>query len=182
MIDPFALQMLLMVLIGWLDHREREALAYLIEENRLLRRQLGGRRLRLTDNDRRRLAVHAFRVGRRALREIAKIVTPDTLMRSRPGGRCDVGSSTSRTSESRADAVRAPLPAGGHGALSASRAIGATSTPTAHDRRTSSKGVGGESDSRPPADAEGRGSPDAGPRVNEPTTEGSGPTKRRRTR
>jgi hypothetical protein len=44
-----------------------------------LRRQLGGRRLRLTDDDRRRLAVRAFRVGRRALREIATIVTPDTL-------------------------------------------------------------------------------------------------------
>ena len=41
--------MVLGVLTGWLDRREREAIAYLIEENRLLRRQLGGRRLRLTD-------------------------------------------------------------------------------------------------------------------------------------
>src|SRR5437899_13094228 len=73
--------MLLMVLTGWLQRREREALAYLIEENRVLRRQLGGRRLHLTDDDRRRLAVRAFRVGRRALREIATIVTPDTLLR-----------------------------------------------------------------------------------------------------
>jgi putative transposase len=73
--------MLLRVLTGWLERREREALAYLIEENRLLRRQLGGRRLCLTDDDRRRLAVRAFRVGRRALREIATIVTPDTLLR-----------------------------------------------------------------------------------------------------
>jgi hypothetical protein len=48
------------VLIGWLDRQEREALAYLIEENRVLRRQLGGQRLRLTDDDRRRLAVRAF--------------------------------------------------------------------------------------------------------------------------
>ena len=70
-----------MVLTGWLERREREALAYLIEENRLLRRQLGGRRLRLTDDDRRRLAARAVRVGRRALREIATIVTPDTLLR-----------------------------------------------------------------------------------------------------
>src|SRR5712691_10650786 len=73
--------MVLGVLTGWLDRREREAIAYLIEENRLLRRQLGGRRLRLTDDDRRRLAVRAFRMGRRALREIATIVTPDTLLR-----------------------------------------------------------------------------------------------------
>jgi hypothetical protein len=67
-IAPAALQMLLLVLTGWLERREREALAYLIEENRVLRRQLGGRRLRLTDDDRRRLAVRAFRVGRQALR------------------------------------------------------------------------------------------------------------------
>jgi transposase InsO family protein len=80
-IDPSALQMLLFVLIGWLDRREREALAYLIEENRLLRRQLGRRRVRLTDADRRRLAMRAFRVGRGALRAIATIVTPDTLLR-----------------------------------------------------------------------------------------------------
>ena len=40
MIDPSALQSLLMVLTGWLERRERESLAYLIEENLLLRRQL----------------------------------------------------------------------------------------------------------------------------------------------
>jgi transposase InsO family protein len=73
--------MVLLVLTGWLDRREREAVAYLIEENRLLRRQLGGRRLRLTDEDRRRLAVQAHRVGRAALRDIATIATPDTLLR-----------------------------------------------------------------------------------------------------
>jgi hypothetical protein len=73
--------MVLGVLTGWLDRREREATAYLIEENRLLRRQLGGRRLRFTDNDRRRLAARAYRVGRAALRRIATIATPDTLLR-----------------------------------------------------------------------------------------------------
>jgi putative transposase len=73
--------MLLMVLTGWLERREQEELAYLIEENRLLRRQLSGRHVRLTDDDRRRLAVRAFRVDRRALRRIAMIVTPDTLLR-----------------------------------------------------------------------------------------------------
>jgi transposase InsO family protein len=73
--------MLLLVLTSWLDRREREAIAYLIEENRLLRRQLGGRRLRFTDDERRRLAVRAHRLGRQALRDIATIVTPDTLFR-----------------------------------------------------------------------------------------------------
>src|SRR5262245_47201589 len=73
--------MVLVVLTGWLDRRERETIAYLIEENRLLRRQLGNRRLRLTDDDRRRLAVRAHRLGRRVLRDIATIATPDTLLR-----------------------------------------------------------------------------------------------------
>ena len=36
MIDLAALQMALGVLTGWLEHRERDAIAYLIEENRLL--------------------------------------------------------------------------------------------------------------------------------------------------
>ena len=80
-IDAAALQMVLGVLTGWLDRREREAVAFLIEENRLLRRQLGTRRLRLTDDDRRRLAVRVYRVGRAVLREIATIATPDTLLR-----------------------------------------------------------------------------------------------------
>jgi hypothetical protein len=80
-IDLAVLQLVLSVLTGWLDRREREVVAYLIEENRLLRRQLGGRRLRLTDDDRRRVAARAYRVGRAALREIATIATPDTLLR-----------------------------------------------------------------------------------------------------
>jgi hypothetical protein len=80
-IDAVALQVVLMALTGWLDRRERQAVAYLIEQNRLLRRQLGERRLRLTDDDRRRLAARAYQVGRATLREIATIPTPDTLLR-----------------------------------------------------------------------------------------------------
>jgi putative transposase len=80
-IDASAFQLLLMVLTGWLARREREVVDYLIEENRCLRRQLGTRRVRLTDDDRRRLAARAYRVGRAALREIATIATPDTLLR-----------------------------------------------------------------------------------------------------
>ena len=67
MIDLAALQMVVIAFTGWLNRQEREALAYLIEENRVLRSQLGGRRLRLTDDERRRLAVRAYRVGRAAV-------------------------------------------------------------------------------------------------------------------
>src|SRR5262245_12316934 len=79
--DVSALRMLLLTVTSWLDRREREMLAYLIEENRVLRRQIGRRRLRLTDEDRRKLAARAYRLGRQALRSIATIVTPDTLLR-----------------------------------------------------------------------------------------------------
>ena len=79
--DISAVQMLLLTVTSWLDRRERAVLAYLIEENRVLRQQVGGRRLRLTDDDRRKLAARAHRLGRQMLRELATIVTPDTLLR-----------------------------------------------------------------------------------------------------
>ena len=81
MIDGSALHMVLAVFTGWLDRQERQAIAYLMEENRVLRRQLGQRRLTFTDTDRRRLAVRGHRLGRQALRQISTIVTPDTILR-----------------------------------------------------------------------------------------------------
>ena len=54
---------------------------YLREENRVLREQLGERRLRLTDDQRRRLAAKAKGLGRKLLAEVATIVTPETLLR-----------------------------------------------------------------------------------------------------
>ncbi len=47
--------------------RKRQALAYLMEENRVRRRQLGQERLQFTDSDRRRLAVRGYRLGRQGL-------------------------------------------------------------------------------------------------------------------
>jgi transposase InsO family protein len=80
-IDVTAVRLFLLVVAGWLDRRERDAIAYLVEENRLLHRQVGARRLRLTDADRRRLAALAHRLGRRVVRGVATVVTPDTLLR-----------------------------------------------------------------------------------------------------
>jgi hypothetical protein len=68
-------------MFGWLDRRQRDTVAYLIEANGILRAQLQGRRLRLTDGERRRLAVRGHRLGRRALCPIGTIVTPDTILR-----------------------------------------------------------------------------------------------------
>jgi transposase InsO family protein len=75
------LRFILMALAGrWSDQRQA-AVAYLLEENRILRAQLRGRRVRLTDKDRCRLAIGGQRVGRRLLRQVATIVTPDTILR-----------------------------------------------------------------------------------------------------
>src|SRR5262249_39106038 len=54
---------------------------YLLEENRVLRAVNGSRRLRLTDDQRRRLAVKGHVLGRRHLATVAGIVTPDTILR-----------------------------------------------------------------------------------------------------
>jgi putative transposase len=60
---------------------EHAVIEYLQEENRVLKQQLGRKRLRLTDRQRRRLAVRGKAIGRRALTEVASIVTPDTILR-----------------------------------------------------------------------------------------------------
>jgi hypothetical protein len=63
-----------------MNQRQLLVIAYLHEENRVLREQLGGRRLRLNDAQCRRLAARAKGLGRRVLAEVATIVTPETLL------------------------------------------------------------------------------------------------------
>jgi len=63
-----------------MNRRQGEVLDYLIE-NRVLKEQLRGRRMRLTDDQRRRLAGKGKRIGRRLLMKVATIVTPDTILR-----------------------------------------------------------------------------------------------------
>ena len=74
-------QLLVAVLAGWINEHQQAAIEYLREENRVLKEQMGGKRLRLTDDQRRRLAAKGKKLGRRALGEIASIVTPDTILR-----------------------------------------------------------------------------------------------------
>jgi transposase InsO family protein len=81
MVDNFPLRLLLATFGGWVNRRQAQAIEYLVEENRVLKEQLGNRRLRLTDDQRRRLAAKAKPLGRRMLDMIATIVTPDTILR-----------------------------------------------------------------------------------------------------
>src|SRR4030095_10753550 len=79
--DVYPLQVLLVTLAGWINRHQQHVIEYLIEENRLLKGQLKGRRLRLTDDHRRRLAARGRRLARRLLRQVATIVPPDTILR-----------------------------------------------------------------------------------------------------
>ena len=73
------LRFLLVALAGWIK-QQREVIDYLQTENRVLREQLGPRRLRFTDDQRIRLAAKAKSLGRRVLQQFETIVSPDTLL------------------------------------------------------------------------------------------------------
>ena len=72
----YHVQFLLLVLAGWVNRQQQDAIDYQQEENRVLRAGLRGKRLRLSDDDRRRLAVKAQALGREALAQIASVATP----------------------------------------------------------------------------------------------------------
>jgi len=65
MAEIYPLQILLATVAGWMNRRQGEILEYLIEENRVLKEQLRGKRLRLTNDQRRREAAKGKRLGRR---------------------------------------------------------------------------------------------------------------------
>src|SRR3989441_679999 len=75
------LHVLIAMVAGWIQRHQQLVTAYLQEKNRLLKAQLGGQRLRLTDMERRRLAALAHPLGRKRLKEVATLATPDTLLR-----------------------------------------------------------------------------------------------------
>jgi putative transposase len=74
-------QVLAVVVAGWLNQQQQSAIEYLREENRVLREQLGGKRLRLNDEQRRRLAAKGKVLVRRLLEQVCTLVTPDTILR-----------------------------------------------------------------------------------------------------
>ncbi len=47
------LQLLLATFAGWVNRQQAQVIDYLVEENRVLKEQIGNRRLRLSDDQRR---------------------------------------------------------------------------------------------------------------------------------
>ncbi len=68
---------IVMMLAGWIPREQEAVVAYQKEEMRALREMLGGKRLRFTDAQRRRLALKARPLSRAKLRELGSLVTPD---------------------------------------------------------------------------------------------------------
>src|SRR2546428_7468893 len=77
-LDPFS--SVVISIAGWMNRHQQAVIEYLMEENRVLREQIGKRRMRFSDDQRRRLAAKAKKLGRRLLSQVATIVTPETLL------------------------------------------------------------------------------------------------------
>jgi hypothetical protein len=63
----FPFQFMVAMLCGWSQREQEDVIAFLREENRVLKARLAGRRLRLDDSERRRLAELGHRLGRHLL-------------------------------------------------------------------------------------------------------------------
>jgi len=72
---------LAVVVAGWINQQQQQLIEYLRTENQVLKEKLGKKRILLSDDQRRRLAVKGKVLGRKLLGEIVTIFTPDTILR-----------------------------------------------------------------------------------------------------
>ena|SRR6056297_1630543 len=66
---------------GWIQCGQQEKIEYLLTENAVLKERFGKKRILLSDDQRRRLAVKGKVLGRKRLQEIGTLFTPDTILR-----------------------------------------------------------------------------------------------------
>ena len=74
-------QFLFIILAGWINCHQQQVNEFQREQIEVLLEKLGKKRLLLSDDQRRRLAVKGKVLGRKALSELTTIVTPDTILR-----------------------------------------------------------------------------------------------------
>jgi hypothetical protein len=72
-------QLLLLILAGWIN-RHRQVIECLRTENQVLKEKFGSKHIVLNEG-KRRLAIKGKALGRRALKEIAIMVIPETILR-----------------------------------------------------------------------------------------------------
>ena len=81
---PFLLQplhVMLVVLSEYVCREQEKQIEYLQVESQIFRERIGGSRVLLSDDQRRRLAVKGKALGRRQLGEVATIAQADTVLR-----------------------------------------------------------------------------------------------------
>ena len=74
-------QLLFLILSGWVNRRQQEIIEFQNAQIRALMDKLGRKRILLTDDQRRILAVKGKAIGRKTMMELTTIVTPDTILR-----------------------------------------------------------------------------------------------------
>ena len=67
--------------IGWLQREQQQVIEFYQAQLEALLQAQGKKRIILTDDQRRVLAVKGKLLGRKALTELTTIVTPDTILR-----------------------------------------------------------------------------------------------------
>lgn len=83
--SPIVFQILLQMFSGIINRMQKDQIDYLISENKVLhdhlKKELNGRRLLLTINEKRILATLGKIIGRKKLKEIGTLFSPDTILR-----------------------------------------------------------------------------------------------------
>jgi len=74
-------QFILVALAGWMNRQQQHVIEYLQEENRILREELGRKRILLNVAQKRRLATKGKVLGRALLKQFGTLFCPDTILK-----------------------------------------------------------------------------------------------------
>jgi putative transposase len=74
-------QLFFFILSGWVNRQQQEIIEFQNAQIQALIEKMGRKRILLTDDQRRVLAVKGKALGRKTMRELTTIVTPDTILR-----------------------------------------------------------------------------------------------------
>jgi len=74
-------QLFFLILFGWINRQQQEIIEFQNAQIQALMEKMGRKRILLTDDQRRVLAVKGKALGRKTMMELTTIVTPDTILR-----------------------------------------------------------------------------------------------------
>ena len=74
-------QLSVAILAGWINRQQQEAIDYSRTDNQVLKEKLGKKRILLSGDQGRRLAVKGKIIGRKRLKEVGTLFTSDTILR-----------------------------------------------------------------------------------------------------